>query len=73
MHLVYVFIACVGLFVLFPKAFKYLVGTWIGVSVGGLAWCTASLAFFPTFFSPGGFLGFIVAGIVGGCILAAKG
>jgi hypothetical protein len=72
MHLLLALAVCVGLFMLFPKGFKFMVGTWVGFTAGALAWCLTTFAF-EQLFSPKVFLGFAVAGIIGGCVLAAKG
>lgn len=73
MHLLLPILVCVGLFMLFPKGFKYMVGTWVGFTAGALAWCLTTLAFTEMLFTPKAFVAFAVAGIIGGCILAAKG
>jgi hypothetical protein len=65
-------LVCLVLLFLFPKAFKFMVGTWVGVACGGFLWCLAGLVI-PPLFTPGAFVAFIAAGIVGGWVLAAKG
>jgi len=72
MHLLLPFLVCLGFFMLFPKGFKFMVGSWVGFTAGALAWCLATLAYEPLF-TPKVFVGFAVAGIIGGCVLAAKG
>lgn len=70
MHLLIIIVICVGLWLLFPVGFKYLVGVGIGFCFGGFWWCLLSiLGYIPS----GCFLCFVLAGIVGGCVLAAKG
>lgn len=73
-------LVCVGLFLLFPKGFRYLVGTWVGACTAGFLW---SLFEFSWLLILGwdasmaqvgwSFLAFIVTGIVVGIIIAAKG
>ena len=67
-----ILLVCIGLFLLFPKGFKFLVGSWVGVAAGGFAWALSAMVF-SALITPGAFAGFIVAGIFGGCVLAAKG
>jgi hypothetical protein len=73
MHFLVPFGVCVGLFLLFPKGFKYLVGTWVGTAAGGFFWGLAAIAFPAVIVTAQVFVGFIVAGIVAGCVFAAKG
>lgn len=70
---------CVGLFLLFPKGFKYLVGTWTGAMTGGFLWGLAVIGacmvgIRPSLVAMGwSFLTFIVSGIAAGLVLAARG
>lgn len=73
MHLIPIVLVCVGLFMLFPKGFKFMVGTWVGFTAGCFVWCLSVLAISDGLFTPRAFAAFAVAGIVGGCVLAAKG
>ena len=73
MHLFLPFLVCLGLFLLFPKSFKFMVGSWVGFTAGGFAWSLATLAFSDVLFTPKVFVAFAVTGIIGGCIIAAKG
>ncbi len=79
MGLLETILVCVGLFLLFPKGFKYMVGTWVGVMGGGFFWGLAFAAAFMAGLEPTGalmgwsFLAFIVVGIAFGCVLAARG
>jgi len=50
---------------LFPKGFKYMVGTWIGFIAGGFAWSMAAMCNTDL-------VAFLIAGIIGGLIVAAK-
>lgn len=65
-------IACIGLFLLFPKGFKYLVGTWLGFMAGSVAWVIAALLF-NVFFVPFAFAYFAMTGIFAGILLAMYG
>mgnify|MGYP005834639737 CR=1 FL=1 len=70
---------CVGLFLLFPKGFKYLVGTWVGAMTGAFLWGLAFIGIGFAGLDPSwavmgwSFLGFVATGIIVGCILAAHG
>lgn len=71
-------LACLfGLYLLFPKGFKYMVGSWLGVCAGGLVWCVCAFFFHclvSTWDMAGwSFLSFVAVGIIAGCIFAAKG
>ena len=72
-------LVCIGLFLLFPKGFKYLVGTWVGALGGGFFWGVFLTAAFMIGLDPSwsvlgwSLLGFTVSGIVLGCVLAARG
>ncbi len=72
MPLLVAFAICAGLFMVFPNGFKFLVGTGVGVAFGGLAFCLAGMVC-HALVSAGGFVMFLLAGIVGGWIFAAKG
>jgi len=77
MHALVTLAVLFGLYLLFPKGFKYMVGTWIGFCAGGLLWCICAF-FFHTLVSTWdwagcSFLSFTATGIVAGCVLAAKG
>lgn len=72
MHLLAILVTCIFLWILFPKGFKYLVGTWVGIVFGGFFWGLGVIAF-DCLLSGRAFVAFIVAGIVGGCVLAARG
>lgn len=76
----YTVFACVGLWLLFPKGYKYLVGTWVGAIAGAFLWGLFDLAWFVGLgltmswaAMAWTFIGFIVVGIFGGCVFAAKG
>jgi hypothetical protein len=73
MHLLLPFAVCVGLFLLFPKGFKYLVGTWVGAISGWFFWGLAGIASCATFVTIPMFIGFTIAGIFAGIVFAAKG
>lgn len=70
---------CVGLFLLFPKGFKYLVGTWVGAMTGAFLWGLVFIAVFMGGVNPSwawmgwSLLAFLLGGIGGGCTLAARG
>lgn len=70
---------CTGLFLLFPKGFKFMVGTWVGAMSGGFFWSLFAGGLFMVDSSPSwpfmgwSFLAFIVGGIFAGCVLAARG
>lgn len=70
---------CIGLFLLFPKGFKYVVGSWVGAMSGGFLWGVVLASAFmlgldPSWSTMGWtFLGFSAVGITSGCILAAHG
>lgn len=70
---------CLGLWLLFPKGFKFVVGSLVG-SCGAMffwglavvAWCMA--VGLPSWAGMGwSMLAFLVIGNVSGCVLAAKG
>jgi len=71
--LVIAVIVILGLFMLFPKGFKYMVGLYAGFALGFVAWTVAVLCAFGLMWDPVAFLCFIVPGLVLGWILAAKG
>jgi len=70
---------CIGLWVLFPKAFKFWVGSLVGTvggiffwSIGFFAW--SFIASVPSWHQMGwSLIGFVVAGNVAGLFCAAKG
>lgn len=73
-------IVCVCLWLLFPKGFKYLVGSWVGAISGAFLWGIAELAWLVGLSQEASwsrlawsFVAFVVAGIVAGCVLAARG
>lgn len=80
MGLLETFLICLGLFLLFPKGFKYLVGTWVGAMTGAFLW---GLVFLSVGLLVGvhltlpvmgwSLLAFLLAGISGGIRLAAYG
>lgn len=71
-HFIVILLVCIGLFLLFPKGFKFLVGSWVGVAAGGFAWALAAMVF-SQLITLEAFASFIMVGIVGGLIFAAKG
>lgn len=78
-HLIFGFV-CVGLWLLFPKGFKYLVGSLVGACAGGFVWGIGTLVWLTgvaenvswTFMGWTG-LGCLTGGIITGCICAARG
>lgn len=73
-------IVCTGLWLLFPKGFKYLVGTIVGLIGGAFVWGLGVLAWTAVLDNDiswqgmaWGFIGCVIAGTVAGCVLAAKG
>lgn len=72
MHFFGALVACICLFLLFPKGFKYLVGTWVGVTSGIVFWAMFAIMF-PCLITGGAIATFVVVGIAMGCVLAAKG
>lgn len=72
MHLLILLAFCVGMYMLFPKGFKYLVGTWVGLAFGVFAWACCALGAHGLF-CWAAFAGFSVLGIFAGCVFAAKG
>lgn len=72
MPILVILAVCTGLFLLFPKGFKFMVATWVGVAGGGLLWGLLAMAI-PALITGWTFLGFILAGIFAGCVIAAKG
>lgn len=79
MGLLETILICVCLFLLFPKGFKYLVGTWVGAMTGAFLWGLVFIAVGvagvdPTWALMGwSLLTFLLGGIGGGCVLAARG
>lgn len=78
-HLI-IALACIVLWLLFPKGFKYLVGSLVGVCAGGFLWGLATLTWTVALGHDvswqgmaWGFVSCVAACIVGGCVLAAKG
>lgn len=67
-----IFLVCLALFLLFPKGFKFMVGTWVGTAAGGFFWGLFAIAF-PVLIAPIAFAAFIIAGVFAGLVLAAKG
>ena len=66
-------IICIGLFTLFPKGFKYMVGTCAGFMFGFMCWTVAAFWDMSLMWNPVAFLCFIIPGLFLGCVLAAKG
>lgn len=73
-------IVCTGLWLIFPKGFKYLVGTMVGLiggaflcGLGVLAWTVALGHDVSWQGMAWGFIACVIAGTVSGCVLAAKG
>jgi len=60
------------LWLIFPKSFKYFVGTWVGAMGGGFFWSLFAMIF-AGLITVGCFITFIVVGIIVGCVLAARG
>lgn len=79
MHVLVFFGVCMGLYLLFPKGFKYVVGTWLGFVAGVLAWIIVLFTVgVMDVYNDGhlfaiSFYVFAVLGIALGCWLAAKG
>ena len=65
-------LVCIALFMVFPKGFKYLVGTWMGAMVGAMFWWLAIIGW-DCFFTRGSFVAFVLVGIIAGWVFAAKG
>jgi uncharacterized membrane protein len=71
--------ACIGLWLLFPKGFKYVVGSMVGSMGAMFFWGLFIVAWCMAIHSPSwAFMGwsmvvFLILGNIGGCILAAKG
>ena len=72
MHLFLLLVACAGMFALFPNGFKYLIGTFVGLCGGGLAWAISAM-FFSSLVAWPCFGAFLVLGIAGGLAFAARG
>ncbi len=73
-------IVCTGLWLIFPKGFKYLVGTMVGFITGAFLWGLGVLAWTIAMghdISWQGmvrsFIGCVIVGNVVGYVLAAKG
>ena len=73
-------LACIGLWLLFPKGFKYLVGCWVGAFSGAFFWGLAEILWLVGLGNDlswsqlaWSFVAFVVAGMAGGCVLAARG
>lgn len=73
-------IVCTGLWLLFPKGFKYLVGTLIGLigaafvwGLGVLVWTVALGNDISWQAMAWCFIACVIAGTASGCVLAAKG
>jgi hypothetical protein len=68
-------LVCIGLFLVFPKGFKYLAGTIIGMMFGGFVWGLFTMIATPSSFHGAGqtFVVFLIIGAVIGNIFAAKG
>lgn len=75
--MLWTFIICLGMALLFPRGFKYLVGTFVGVCFGGFVCGLCSLFgcfHFETFTAFGQTLGaFFIIGAIIGNVFAAKG
>ena len=70
----------IALWLMFPKGFKFLVGSWVGAMGGAFFWGLFELAWLVGLSHDmswpqlaWSFIAFVVAGICGGCVLAAKG
>lgn len=79
MHLLLMFLACFGLALLFPKGFKYMVGTWLGFAAGWVLCCLALLGAWSLglhldiHIMLATLCAFLCVGVLGGCVVAAKG
>jgi len=73
--MLWTFLVCIGLFFLFPKGFKFLIGTIVGAMFGGFAWGLFAMCATPHSFHGAGlsFAVFLVIGAFIGNIFAAKG
>lgn len=73
--MVWTLLGCIGLFLLFPKGFKYLAGTIIGAIFGGFAWGLFALVATPHTYHGAGqsFVLFLIIGAILGNVFAAKG
>jgi hypothetical protein len=72
MHFIVIIAICTGLWLLFPKGFALMVGSWVGFCMGGFAWGMAAMLV-PALITLHVFAWFLVVGTVGGCVVAAKG
>lgn len=70
--IVIAFFVSLGLFLLFPKGFKFMVGTWVGVMAGGFFWGVFALMF-PALITAMAFAMFLLAGVIVGWIFACYG
>ena len=73
-------IVCTGLWLLFPKGFKYLVGTMVGLIGGAFVWGLGTLTWTVAMGNDVSwqgmawwFIGCVIAGTFAGCALAARG
>lgn len=73
-------ITCVVLWLLFPKGFKYLVGSLVGTCAGGFLWGLGTLTWTVALGRDVSWQGMacglvscVMLGIIGGCVLAARG
>jgi hypothetical protein len=73
--MVWTFLGCLGLALLFPKGFKYLIGTIVGMFFGGFAWGLFAMLATPHSFHGAGqtFVLFLIIGAIVGNVFAAKG
>ncbi len=74
------FLTCLAMWLLFPKSFQFMVGTFVGFVAGGFLWSVAALITMLCFkldmsWAAIGwsFLGCAAAGIVCGNVIAARG
>lgn len=78
-HFIPLALVSLALWLLFPKSFKYLVGSWVGVAMGGCGWGLIFAGLFIAGVNPSwavmgyGFITAMIAGIMGGCVLASRG
>lgn len=78
MHLIVLFLLLLVIWLVFPKAFNIMVGSWVGCAGAGVLWGFGTLAlwFFDVAtsiqFTGWSFVATIFVGIVVGCIVAIR-
>lgn len=75
-HFLVIFLFCALAWLAAPKVFQLAVGFWVGAAAGGFLWAITGTLWITTHTSwtaiAISFVGFMLTGIISGCMIAAK-